>query len=215
MTEVAGRDDRRRGAQRGRIDKRAAILDAAFTVFAREGYAQACVNQIAAEAGVAKPTVYNHLTDKANLFRHAIRAAHDGLLRENLATVARLADPGTDLRQTLLAVGRDLARTGADERTWALRRLLHAEAARFPELLDDAVDQDVRRLTEALADRFARLALGGRLHLTDPTVAAEQFLALVDGPLESRSRYGTRPVTAADQEQIANAAVQTFIAAFG
>ncbi|WP_372343089.1 helix-turn-helix domain-containing protein [Streptomyces sp. KL116D] len=28
--------------------------------------------EIAEEAGVAKPTVYNHLSDKENLFRHAV-----------------------------------------------------------------------------------------------------------------------------------------------
>lgn len=207
MTEVVGP----RAAQRGRIDKRQAILHAAFTVFAREGYAQACVNEIAAEAGVAKPTVYNHLTDKANLFRHAVQAAHDTLTARNLATVGRLADAGENLRATLLSVARDLAGSGADERSRALRRLLLAEASRFPELLDAC---GTHRLTEALADRFARLALGGRLRLTDPTLAAEQFLALIDGPLENRSRYGTRPIPPAEQEEIAAAAVNTFEAAF-
>ncbi|MFF6008462.1 TetR/AcrR family transcriptional regulator, partial [Prauserella flavalba] len=41
---------------------------------AREGYPQARVDQIAAEAGVAKATVYNHFGDKENLFRETIAA---------------------------------------------------------------------------------------------------------------------------------------------
>lgn len=65
----------RREAPRGRIDKRQAILEAAFRTFAREGYGQSCVREIAAEAGVAKPTIYNHLGDKETLFREAMLAA--------------------------------------------------------------------------------------------------------------------------------------------
>ncbi|NML51688.1 helix-turn-helix transcriptional regulator [Streptomyces sp. R302] len=44
-----------------------ALLDGAFTVFVRRGYAQACVKEITQEAGVAKPTVYSHLDDQETL----------------------------------------------------------------------------------------------------------------------------------------------------
>jgi AcrR family transcriptional regulator len=57
---------------RGRIERRQAILDGAFAVFTRHGYAQACVKEIAQEAGVAKPTVYSHLNDKESLYREAV-----------------------------------------------------------------------------------------------------------------------------------------------
>jgi AcrR family transcriptional regulator len=215
MADVAAREEQRHRVHRGRIDKRQAILAAAFTVFARKGYAQACVNEIAAEAGVAKPTVYNHLNDKVNLFRHAVEAASDTLIAQNLAIIGRLADPGDDLRVALLAVGGDLARVACDERARALRRLLYAEAARFPELLDAVSGRGPDRLTEALADRFARLALGGRLRISDPALAAEQFLALITGPLESRSHYGNRSIAAQEQRAVTVAAVDTFLLAFG
>src|SRR5690606_41329263 len=83
---------------RGRIDKRQAILDAAITVFARRGYDQACVQEIADEAGVAKPTVYNHLTDKATLFREAMTAAARTARARHLATLDRPTGPGADLQ---------------------------------------------------------------------------------------------------------------------
>ncbi|MBM7086484.1 TetR/AcrR family transcriptional regulator [Micromonospora humidisoli] len=215
MAEVAEREEQRKRVHRGRIDKRKAILDAAFAVFARKGYAQACVNEIAVEAGVAKPTVYNHLTDKVNLFRHAVEAASDALISQNLATIGRLADPGDDIRGTLLAVGSELARLACNEQAQALRRLLYAEAARFPELLDAVPGYGPDRLTEALADRFARLALAGRLRISDPALAAEQFLALITGPLETRSHYGNRSATVQEQQAVTAAAVDTFLLAFG
>ncbi|TGB14694.1 TetR/AcrR family transcriptional regulator, partial [Streptomyces palmae] len=52
--------------------KRQAILDAAVTVFLREGYQRAGVDVIAAAAGVSKQTVYNHFGDKERLFLAAV-----------------------------------------------------------------------------------------------------------------------------------------------
>ncbi|MFD4194578.1 MULTISPECIES: TetR/AcrR family transcriptional regulator [Amycolatopsis] len=203
-------------ATRGRIDKRQAILDAAFTVFARQGYAQACVAEVAAEAGVAKPTVYNHFTEKANLFREAMTAEAAKAIAENLAAVDRLRDAGEDLRALLEQVGRRLIDCYTDDRSWAFRRLLQAELARFPELLDTVQTRaGTNVVTDALADRLARLALDGRLKITDPAQAAEQFGALLTAPLESRTRLGTRALPAAERDAVAAAAVDTFLRAYG
>jgi AcrR family transcriptional regulator len=204
-----------RKPQRGRIDKRQAILDAAFTVFAREGYANACVKEIAAEANVAKPTVYNHLNDKANLFRHAVEVAGGNAMTESLAVIERLLDPGDDLRAALEDVGRRLLLSHCSEQSWALRRLLYAEAVRFPDLLDDIQGYKVNGTTEALADRFARLTLAGRLRANDPALAAEQFIALLTGPMEARTRLGTQPVPDCELRSVTRAAVHTFLQTFG
>ncbi|MEV0048223.1 TetR/AcrR family transcriptional regulator C-terminal domain-containing protein [Nocardia rhamnosiphila] len=59
------------------------------------------------------------------------------------------------------------------------------------------------------------LALSGKLRTTDPATAAEQFLALLTGPLENRSAHGTRKVPPAELRAIATAAVRTFLAAYG
>ncbi|GAA3123970.1 TetR/AcrR family transcriptional regulator [Streptosporangium carneum] len=203
-----------RSASRGRIDKRRAILEAAFTVFAVRGYAQACVQEIAEVAGVAKHTVYNHLNDKENLFRHAMAAAAESALAENLAVVESLVVRGGDVRATLEDVGHRLLRRHCDERSWALRRLLYAEFARFPDLLDVVQGGEVNRVNDALADRLARLSLAGGLRACDPVEAAEQFLALLTGPMETRSRLGARPVPEAELRAVARAAVDTFLCAF-
>ncbi|GIJ29158.1 hypothetical protein Vqi01_43200 [Micromonospora qiuiae] len=199
---------------RGRIDKRQAILEGAFRVFARQGYAQACVQEIADEAGVAKPTVYNHLTDKVTLFRHALEAVAQTALNERLAALEPLHEPGEDLRATLEEVGHGLLRLHCDDRSCALRRLLYSEINRFPDALDIVRQSGPHRLNEALADRFARLMLAGRLQAGDPAQAAEQFMALLIGPLEARSEMGTRQIDDAELRQVAIAAVRTFLLAF-
>jgi hypothetical protein len=61
---------------------------------------------------------------------------------------------------------------------------------------------------------MARLALAGRLNITDPGVAAEQFGALLTAPLETRSNLGTRTLSAAELAEVTRNAVQTFLHAF-
>ncbi|MEC3919237.1 TetR/AcrR family transcriptional regulator [Nocardia sp. CDC160] len=201
-------------ATRGRIDKRQAILDAALTVFARRGYAQACVQEIADTAAVAKPTVYNHLTDKETLFREAISAAADTVGTEALTALDPLRDPGDDLAASLTETASLLLRACSDERALALHRLTYSEAADFPDLVETVLNRTTLRLRETLADRLARLTLSGRLRHSDPSVAAEQFLALLSGPLESRSHQGNRNVPPAELRNIADAATDTFLRAY-
>lgn len=212
---AAGTSQAGQAAARGRIDKRQAILDAAFVVFARRGYAQACVQEIAEEAGVAKPTIYNHLNDKETLFRHALAAASDAVLAENLSVVDRLRNPGPDLRAALEDLAYRLIRVCCAERSRSLRRLTYGQVAQFPDLIDIVVSRTSDRLAEALADRLARLSLSGRLRAGDPATAAEQFLVLITGPMEGRSRLGTRKVATAEMHAVATAAVDTFLRAYG
>ncbi|WP_131738246.1 TetR/AcrR family transcriptional regulator [Actinomadura roseirufa] len=202
-------------ATRGSGDRRQAILEGAFAVFARRGYDGAGVKEIAAEAGVAKPTVYSHLNDKATLFREAMRAAGQAILAERLAALEPLKDPGDDLRATLQEVGHRLLVLHTDDRACAMRRLLYTEITRFPDTLETATESGPHHLTQALADRLARLALAGRLRITDPDMAAEQFLALLTGPLEARTRMGTRPIDDTALHDLAHAAVDTFLQTFG
>ncbi|MEU2255095.1 TetR/AcrR family transcriptional regulator [Nocardia xishanensis] len=201
-------------AARGRIDKRRAILDAAFTVFARRGYNQACVQEIADEAEVAKPTVYNHLDDKETLFRYAVEAAADAVAARCVEAIAGLRDPGADLPAALTDSAHRLLRVCASDHSRALRSLTYAQLTTFPDLADTVQDRTSRHLAEALSDRFARLMLSGRLRATDPALAAEHFLALLTGPLEAHSRLGTRNVPAAELRELAESAVDTFVRAY-
>ncbi len=203
-----------RPATRGRIDKRQSIAAAAFTVFARRGYASASLQEIAEEAGVAKPTVYNHFADKETVLRQALAAAADRVLAENLTVVERLRSPGADLRAALEDVAYRLIRSCCSEQSRALRWLTYAQVAQFPDLIEIVMSRTSDQLGDALADRFARLSLSGRLRTGDPATAAEQFLVLITGPMEGRARLGTRQVSTADMRTVAATAVDTFLRAY-
>ncbi|KJE22373.1 transcriptional regulator, TetR family [Frankia torreyi] len=199
---------------RGRIDKRAAILDAALRVFVQEGYGLARVETIAERAGVAKPTVYNHFRDKENLFRTVIL---DGAQRTGdriVAALDLLPDDGADLAGALTRVARNVIDCQLNDEGWALQRLMYAEAARFPDLFDDALRLGGAHVHIALAGRLARLAHRGHLDIDDADLAAGHFLALVSGDLPTLSALGTRAVTDHDLQAAIAAGVNTFLRAF-
>jgi AcrR family transcriptional regulator len=202
-------------APRGRIDKRAAILDAALRAFVRDGYGLTRIETIAAEAGVAKPTVYNHFGDKETLFRVVIL---DGARRSSDQIVAALEttlpDDGADLAGALARAATKVIGCQLTEEGWALQRLMNAEAARFPDLFDEALTQGGARVHSALAGRLARLANAGHLAIDAPDVAAGHFLALVSGDLPTLSALGTRKVRPAELRAVIAAGVDTFLRAF-
>ncbi|MGW1741913.1 TetR/AcrR family transcriptional regulator [Nocardia sp. NPDC001965] len=199
---------------RGRIDKQQAILAAAFAVFTLTGYTQARMDQIAAEAGVAKATVYSHFGDKEQVFRAAVRALSETASAANLAVIEELARPTEDLATTLRAVGGDLVRCYCSPESRALRRLVCAEAGQFPDLIE-IVDEVAARAGRALADRLARLALSGALRIDDPDLAAAQWAALLTGPLRARYQFGVDSPPESELDAVTAAAVSTFLAAFG
>jgi TetR/AcrR family transcriptional regulator, mexJK operon transcriptional repressor len=201
------------GAPPRRVDRRAQILDAAFAVFARKGYANAGIREIAEEAGVSAPTVYNHFEDKATLFRKAIERAGQVATAETVAAIDLLRS-ADDLAATLEEVGLALLRSYAGEPATSLRGLLQAEASRFPDLIE-VHRKGVGRIGDTLADRLARLTVEGRLRLTDPAPAAEQLLALLVGPVDIRSELGTRRVSDDELRAISHEAVNTFLNAYG
>ncbi|MFJ6461320.1 TetR/AcrR family transcriptional regulator [Streptomyces sp. NPDC091387] len=200
---------------RGRLDKRRAIVEAALRVFAQVGYAQASLDVIAAEAGVSKPTIYNHLGSKEKLFRYVMT---ETAARSNAKTLDVLtafpADPD-QLRPGLEDLARKLVDCYCDEQSESVRRLLYAEAVRFPDLFDAVRASGPNQFTEALAGRLARLANAGHLRIEDPVRAANQFIALVYEELPGMSALGTRPLDPVDVEKVVSAGVDTFLRAFG
>lgn len=205
-----------RARPRGRMDKRQAILDAALRVFSREGYERASVDMIATEAGVAKPTIYNHLGGKENLFRQImVDAALESGAKVLAALEAFPTDPAgpAELRAELLAVAPRLVDCFHRPESWAMQRLLHAESLRFPDLYGAVQAGGARQMNDALAGRLARLANAGHLRVDDPVRAAGQFVALMTYELSAMTELGTRPIDPVRLDEAITAGVDLFLRA--
>jgi len=198
------------------VRSRAAILDAATSLFLRNGYSATTMDDIAEEAGVSKRTVYNNFADKEALFREVALAAAE--IAKGFATdaAAELADPD-DLPEALFALARRLALATTDPRFVRLRRLLIGETHRFPDLAAEYYRLAPGTVMATLAAAFESLASRGRLHVTDPDRAAEQFAFLVLGAALDRAMFDGRD-KAPDSDSLLRAAddgVRTFLAAHG
>lgn len=200
---------------RGQCAKRNSILEAAATVFCRDGYAGSSIDLIAAEAGVSRQTVYNHHGGKENLFAAVVREINERSAAGWAATLASFPDQPSDLEAELTAFAVRLTRNCmCDRDAKALRRLVQAEGERYPELFRAWQEFGPGNASSPLAARFARLAHAGFLDLDDPDLAARQFLALVNADIQSRIAIGDVP-TEPDIEAAARDAVGTFLRAFG
>jgi AcrR family transcriptional regulator len=69
-----------------------AILKAARTLFARHGYADVSIDQIAEKAGYAKGAVYHHFSSKREIFEQVL----DCVQADLQVLVAERAEPATD-----------------------------------------------------------------------------------------------------------------------
>ena len=92
-------------------DKREAILRAAISVFARCGYFNSKVADIAREAGVADGTVYLYFKSKEEILHSIFDRSVEDALGAARKRVEQLTDPREKLRQIALM---HLERLGAD-----------------------------------------------------------------------------------------------------
>src|SRR5580693_6909517 len=75
-------DRRTRTARAEGRDGRAALLEAAMEVFARRGYRDASVDEIAERAGYSKGAIYFHFSGKDDLFFALLEDRIDQPMRE-------------------------------------------------------------------------------------------------------------------------------------
>ena len=96
-------DDARRPAHRP--SRRRQIIEAATAIFARDGYLEPTVEEIARAAGVAPTAIYYHFGGKEELFTQTLRAAMDGA-SEQIYRVRPDTEAGTlDNLRTVLRAG--------------------------------------------------------------------------------------------------------------
>jgi TetR/AcrR family transcriptional regulator, fatty acid metabolism regulator protein len=158
-------------AQSRARDRYGRILDAALSVFARRGYREASVDEIALEAETSKGGVYFHFPGKQKIFAALLDLSARRLLNRVEEAIERESDPVMKADAALLTV----LRTFAEHR--ALARLFMVEA------LGAGAEFQERLL--AMHDDFIAVI---RKHLQ--TAMAEGVVEGVDAEIASRAWFG-------------------------
>src|SRR5690606_7048847 len=117
----------------GLADKRRAILTGALTVFARDGYTRASIDAISTQAGVSTRTVYNHFTDKTELFLTVIQESATRAAEARIAIIQRHLRKVTGVEADLIEFGREWLTPMPELAShFAMVRQIRAEAEHIP-----------------------------------------------------------------------------------
>jgi len=168
------------------LGKRAAILDAAKLLFPRDGFAGISMDQIAAEAGVSKLTVYSHFGDKEALFTATVRAKCEEMLPDDLFQQERKGPLAAQLHA--IATG-FFALISSDEAISTHRMMIAPGNADDPlrKLFWEAGPQ---RTHDAFAAFLQARVDSDELQIADVARASEQFFGLLKGEMHSMMMCG-------------------------
>ncbi len=192
------------------LGKRAAILDAAKRMFTAHGFERVSMDQIAAEAGVSKLTVYSHFGDKETLFSAAISAKCEEQLGQGLFAVAA----NSSLREQLLGIGRAFMALINSEEALAIHRVVTTQPppAKLGQLFWDA---GPRRVQEVFEGFLRGEVEAGALDIPDVHRAASQFFCLLKGEMHMLLLCGCIDcVDPGEAEKHVQATVDMFLRAY-
>jgi TetR/AcrR family transcriptional regulator, mexJK operon transcriptional repressor len=184
--------------------KRAAIIDAARGLFLREGYERTSMDDIAAAAGVSKPTVYEHFGDKEGLFSVIVGASVEALVQtiDLAATEELTAD--RPLAPALLGFVRRVVGDAISSSDYTVIRVLLGSEHPVAGL-----ERQSEETAHAMfSHHFAALADAGRIVTRNPGRAAQHFVALT---LSLATEHGSDD----DTDQVLEDGVDAFVRAYG
>ena len=206
------------GVEEGRsARKRRAIVDAARSLFLRQGYAGTSMDDIAALAAVSKPTVYKNFTDKSRLFTELITGDIAVYDRPANALIEAMPD-SQDVEGDLRAFARQHLATVMRPDLLRMRRVLIGEAERFPDLAQAWWDSGPELSHAMFARWFEAFGRRGLLRVDDPMLAAQHFNWLVLSiPLNKAMacQLDPPPFTREELDHYADEGVRVFMAAYG
>ncbi|MEZ5220294.1 MAG: TetR/AcrR family transcriptional regulator [Ilumatobacteraceae bacterium] len=150
------------------------LLQAARAVFARDGYVNARMADIAEEAGLSMGALYRYFENKESVFEHLVAGIHEELFTSSRAGGHRFAsEPFEALREANLGYLRHYF-----ENRDVMRTLVEAAAvdSHFRDIWWQMRNRHSQRFTEAVRDQFGITQVGG----IDAAVAADAMTCMVE-----------------------------------
>lgn len=190
------------------------VLDGARTVFLRDGFERASVDDIAKEAGVSKATLYAYFPDKRLLFLEIAKAE----CRRQAEEAEALVDEAIPVAEVLRLAAEKLTAFLISDFGQRIFRIAVAEAASFPALAHEFYHYGPRLVHERIS-HYLRLSVDrGELQIDDIDLAAEQFIQLCKAGIQDRLVLGVGDDSCcapATLRRVIDGAVEMFMARYG
>ena len=195
-----------------RDNRREAILDVATETFLSEGYASTSMSTIAARLGGSKGTLYNYFKSKEELFEAYVRR-HCAIQKTEIMSI--LTEDGAP-REVVTTWARKYLAVVTGDKSLNNWRVISAECQKSPEFGRIFYESGPLLGVKILADALRKWTEAGYFRITDPMVAAHQFMSLLSGRMIKARLlcYMPAPTEAELDTEVRNA-ISTFFAAFG
>lgn len=159
--------------QQNRILREQRILDAALAIFSDKGFVGALMDDIATEAGISKPTLYQYFPSKDELFTAMMSQERDHMLESFEYPTA------SGMVAELYAFSWHYAEIVLRPDMLNLARLIISEAQRLPEIGRAYQASGPDRVLSGMMRYLERQRDAGRLVFDDAELAAEDLWGLI------------------------------------
>ena len=202
-------------AERSSREKRERILMSALEVFVQHGYVGTSTDQLAAAAKVSKQTLYREFGDKEGVFESLIRFAGQRVEDPFAPLVSRMHECDS-AEQAVGLIAQQFTRSIMDAQIQRLRRLVIAEAVRFPHLARMYWENGFLRTLLSIERCLTVLDSRKLLSIPDVPSAAQHFAGLLLWIPGNRSMFAVEdPVPDADElDELIAAGAGAFLRAY-
>ena len=188
------------------------VLDGARTVFMRDGFEGASVDDIVREAGVSKATLYSYFPDKRLLF---LEVAKIECQAQSKAAVTSIESSG-DIREALTTAASRMVRFFTSPVGMQVYRIVVGESQRFPEVGREFYDSGPGVVREILRNFLQKGIDDGKLKIDDLELATDQLPELCKAGIHLQLALGLRNSVPEDEiDRVIAGAVDMFLCKYG
>ncbi|MFD1160613.1 TetR/AcrR family transcriptional regulator [Roseovarius aestuarii] len=187
------------------------VLEGARSIFMRDGFEGASVDDIARAAGVSKATLYSYFPDKRLLFSEVARIECNRQAEEALEVIGVEAPIEIVLHEAASRIVRFFLSDFGQQ----VFRICVSESYRFPELGQRFYNSGPALVRERMSQVLAPYVERGILKIDDMDLAANQFGELCKSDLFVRCLCGVGcDLTEENIERVVSGAVEMFLARY-
>lgn len=195
--------------------KREQMLEAALEVFVSRGYVGTSTDQLAAAAAVSKQTLYRAFGDKEGIFTALIRSVCEGV-NDPFAPMVQQMRGCADAESAVGLLAERFVELILSPTTQQVRRLVIAEAARFPDLGRLYWESGFEPMLASIGRCLSELDACGLLRVPSPELAAQHFAGLLLWIPGNRAMFlsDAQPLDAGRVRVIVEGGAEAFLRAY-